>query len=126
MHELSEDYSIICIYLTPFTEKQRLSFRKPKPNKVGVPMTKLKPYMTDEEVNKHLAEYGELGFDDLPSWLRHEILARNLKYDIRQPTEMEQWETVADAREHRITNKELTIKDYSDKYKRGKSLTLIT
>ena len=44
----------------------------------------------------------------------------------REPTELEKWETVKDAREHRIMNKELTINDYLDKYERGKSLTLIT
>jgi hypothetical protein len=42
------------------------------------------------------------------------------------PTEMQEWETVNDAKEHRIMNKELTIKDYLDKYKNRKSLTLIT
>jgi hypothetical protein len=41
----------------------------------------------------------------------------------RFPTELEQWETVSDAREHRITNNELTLKDYKDKYL-GKPLTV--
>ena len=89
-------------------------------------MTKIKPYMTDEELMKALSEYDEVGFDDLPSWIQDELRARNLTFDSRRPTELEQWETVSDAREHRIVNKELTIKDYLDKYKHGKSLTLIT
>ena len=89
-------------------------------------MIKLRPYMEDEEVNKHLSEYGELGFDDIPSWLKNEVKARNLIYEKRMPTEMEQWETVSDAREHRIMNKELTQQDYIAKYRKGKSITLIT
>lgn len=126
MIPLHDDYIVLCIYHTPFTPKQRAKFVKPKQYRTGVSMTKLKPYMTDEEVNEHLAEFGERGFDDIPSWLRHEIKARNLIYKKRIATESEQWETVEDAREHRITNKELTIKDYLNKYKRGQSITLIT
>ena len=83
-------------------------------------------YMTDEEVKQHIEEYGELGFDDLPDWLRSEITARQLVFKKRQPTELEQWETVSDAREHRILNKELTQEDYKDKYFKGKSITIIT
>jgi hypothetical protein len=86
----------------------------------------MKPYMSDEEILSALTEYDDSGYDDVPQWLKHELLARNLTFERRQPTELEQWETVSDAREHRIMNKELTIKDYQDKYKRGKSLTLVT
>tara|TARA_R110000751_G_scaffold50895_2_gene112053 strand:+ start:189 stop:611 length:423 start_codon:yes stop_codon:yes gene_type:complete len=119
---LSNDYILYCIWLEP-QERTHVTVKK---YKTGVVMTKTRPYMSDEEVNAYLAEHGELGFDDMPSWLRLEVKARNLIYDSRQPTEMEQWETVSDAREHRIVNKELTQKDFSDKYRRGKSLTLIT
>ena len=89
-------------------------------------MNKVKPYMTDEEVNRHLSQYSESGFEDLPDWLRSEIRARSLVYENREPSELEQWETNHYAREHRITNKELTFNDYKDKYLNGKSLTLIT
>ena len=89
-------------------------------------MNKVKPYMTDEEVNRHLSQYSESGFDDMPDWLRNEIRARNLVYEKRTPSDIEKWETNFDAREHRITNKELTFEDYKDKYLKGKSLTLIT
>jgi hypothetical protein len=119
---LSEDYVLYCIW-TPVTEptKPQHTYKK-----VHTAMIKLRPYMEDEEVNKHLSEYGELGFDDIPSWLKNEVKARNLIYEKRMPTEMEQWETVSDAREHRIMNKELTQQDYIAKYRKGKSITLIT
>ena len=123
---LDDNYVIVCIYHTPFSSEQRKKFTMKRKSKLGLPMDKLKPYMTDEEVNKHLSEYGELGFDDIPSWLKNEVKARNLIYEKRMPTEMEQWETVSDAREHRIMNKELTQQDYIAKYRKGKSITLIT
>jgi len=89
-------------------------------------MNKVKPYMTDEEIKRHLAAYDESGFDDLPSWLQSELKVRQLVFKKRQPTELEQWETVSDAREHRIVNKELTQEDYKDKYMKGRSITIIT
>jgi hypothetical protein len=89
-------------------------------------MSKMMPYMTDEELNSYLNEFSELGFDDLPSWLQTELKARQLVVTKREPTELEMWETNSDAREHRIMNKELTQQDYVDKYRKGKSLTLIT
>ena len=73
-----------------------------------------------------ISEFDDSGFDDLPEWIQIELQARRLSFERREPTELEKWETVKDAREHRIMNKELTINDYLDKYKRGKSLTLIT
>ncbi len=90
------------------------------------PIFKPRKYMTDEELKQHLLEFDDLGFDDLPKWIQLELKARRLHFECRSPTELEMWETNKDAREHRITNKELTIDDYLDKYKRGKSLTLIT
>ena len=89
-------------------------------------MNKVKPYMSDEEVSRYLAEYDESGFDDIPNWLQQELKARNLQIPKRWPTDMEKWETVGDAREHRIVNKELTQEDYKDKYFKGKSITIIT
>ena len=81
--------------------------------------------MSDEEVNRHLSEYGDSGYDDLPDWLRSEVRSRNLLYEKRQPTDIEKWETVSDAREHRITNNELTLQDYKDKYLNGRNFTII-
>jgi hypothetical protein len=158
-------------------------------------MHKVKPYMSNEEVFRAVQKHGEDGYEDLPEWLKHELIARNINFhrhtlrkkkyttttdytslptginkridicrkaianpkatsqqiieiskrlakyismqasitveyfvtDTRNdPTELEQWDTVSDAREHRIMHKELTIKDYQDKYKRGKNITLIT
>jgi len=179
---LSDNYILYCIY-TPITKptKPQRVFKK-----VFTAMNKVKPYMTDEEVSRYLAEYDESGFDDIPNWLQQELRARNLAWNPNQqqqvkavdnprpllvksikvcekamkkkpsntiakrlkiykrvftrmgnmlikirrqrrfPTELEQWETVSDAREHRIINKELTQQDYVDKYRKGKSLTLIT
>jgi len=82
-------------------------------------------YMTDIEVSVALLDYDDVGYEDVPDWLRSELESRNMLVVRRKPTELEQWDTVADAREHRIVNKELTIQDYVDKYKHGKSLTLI-
>jgi hypothetical protein len=119
---LSDNYILYCIY-TPITKptKPQRVFKK-----VFTAMNKVKPYMTDEEVSRYLAEYDESGFDDIPNWLQQELKVRNLVIPKRQPSELEQWETVSDAREHRIINKELTQQDYVDKYRKGKSLTLIT
>ena len=89
-------------------------------------MTKVKPRMTNEEVKRHLSEYDELGFDSMPGWLKLELQARNITFEKRRPTDLEQWETVSDAREHRILNNEKTIKDFQDKYIRGKSFSLLT
>jgi len=78
------------------------------------------PYLTDEEIVCYLSEYDEQGFEALPSWLQQELQVRHITFQRREPTELEKWETIADAREHRILNNEKTIKDYMDKYKRGK------
>tara|TARA_R110002124_G_scaffold71293_2_gene191134 strand:+ start:683 stop:1066 length:384 start_codon:yes stop_codon:yes gene_type:complete len=121
---LGDDYVLYCVW---HPSRQKELPKKPKqPKEVRTAMNKVKPYMTDEEVNRHLSQYSESGFEDLPDWLRSEIRARSLVYEKREPSELEQWETNHDAREHRITNKELTFNDYKDKYLNGKSLTLIT
>jgi hypothetical protein len=86
----------------------------------------MQAYLTDEELSAYLSEYDERGYDDLPQFLQDELQYRNLLIPTRNPTELEIWETVKDAREHRIMNKELILQDYKDKYMKGKSLTLIT
>jgi len=88
-------------------------------------MSHMMPRMTDEEILTYASEYDENGFESMPSWLQHEMRVRCINIEPRPPTELEMWETVSDAREHRITNKELTIEDYVDKYKKGKSFLII-
>jgi hypothetical protein len=121
-----EDIVSYCVWVEPSTPEEREQRgKRVVAKKVFTAMSKVKPYMIDEEVKRYLAEYSESGFDDLPNWLQTELKARQLVFEKRQPTELEQWETVSDAREHRIVNKELTQEDYKDKYMKGKSLTLI-
>jgi hypothetical protein len=74
----------------------------------------------------YLFEYGERGFDDLPQSIQQHLLYDGYMPVAREPTEWEMEEAEKDAREHRIVNKELTIQDLIDKYKHGKSLTLVT
>ena len=70
------------------------------------------------EISKRLAKY-----ISMQASITVEYFVTDTRND---PTELEQWDTVSDAREHRILNKELTLSDLQDKYKRGKSLTLVT
>ena len=79
-------------------------------------MSKMMPYMTDEEIMFELSHYDEQAFDDLPSWLQQELQVRQIPIPKRQPTEIEMWETVSDAQEHRIMNNERTLQDIKDKY----------
>jgi len=74
----------------------------------------------------YLAEYDELGFEELPEWLRHEIRSRDLPIPRREPTELEMWEAEKDAKEHRILHNELTIEDIKGKYMRQQPLTIFT
>ena len=87
-------------------------------------MSRLAPHFTDDQLAFELMKYDEAAFSDVPENIRTLIIARNMTFDKREPTELEMWETVEDAREHRITNKELTIKDYLDYYRNGKSFTI--
>lgn len=87
-------------------------------------MSRLAPHFTDDQLAFELMKYDEAAFSDVPENIRTLIIARNMTFDKREPTELEKWETVEDAREHRITNKELTIKDYLDYYRNGKSFTI--
>ena len=86
-------------------------------------MSKLCPYLTDEEVCMHLAEYDEQAFDQIPSWLQQELRVRHIVFGPRLPTDEEKHETLSDAREHRIMNNERTIRDFQDHYKFGKTFT---
>ena len=83
-------------------------------------------YVSDIEINNLLDYYGELGFASLPQWLQDELLTRRIRVRRREPTYYEILETFRDAREHRIMNNQLTIKDLQDKYLHRRSLTLIT
>ena len=87
-------------------------------------MSRLAPHFTDDQLAFELMKYDEAAFSDVPENIRTLIIARQMTFDKREPTELEKWETVEDAREHRITNKELTIKDYLDYYRNGKSFTI--
>jgi|TARA_Y100000310_G_scaffold272045_1_gene286817 hypothetical protein len=87
-------------------------------------MSLLAPHFSDNQIAYELLKYDEVAFCDVPRWLREQVIARDMHFPRREPTELEMWETVADAREHRITNNELTIQDYLDHYKYGKSFTI--
>jgi hypothetical protein len=87
-------------------------------------MSRLMPDFTDDQLAYELMKYDEVAFSDVPDNIQLLVISRNMKFDRREPTELEQWETIADEREHRITNKELTIQDYMDYYKHGKSFTI--
>lgn len=82
------------------------------------------PRMTNEEVLSYLNEYDELGFEDIPEWLRNELKGRCIFIEPREPTQYEMDATIEDAREHRIMNKELVLQDYIDKYKHGRQFTI--
>ena len=119
-----EDYDSYCVWIEiPTPEEREQRGKRVVAKKVFTAMNKVKPYMTDEEVKRYLAEYSESGFDDLPNWLQTELRARQLVFEKRQPTELEQWETVVDAFEHRVMNDELTVKDYLNKYTKGRNPT---
>jgi len=115
--ELSDEYTTYCVWVEPIDDEKRQRLIKPKPPKlVATAMKKIRPYMEDSEVREALRDYEDLGYADLPDWLQRELRARDLPHEIRRPTDLEKWETVSDAREHRIVNKELSIQDYIDHY----------
>jgi hypothetical protein len=110
-------YITYCVWVELMSDEKRQRLIKPKPPKlVATAMKKIRPYMEDEEVRKALRDYDDLGYQDLPDWLQRELRARDLPHKKRIPTDIEKWETVSDAREHRIINKELNIQDYMDHY----------
>ena len=115
--ELSDEYTTYCVCVEPMSDEKRQRLIKPRgPKLVTTAMKKIRPYMEDEEVRRYLRDYEDLGFTDLPDWLQRELIARDLPQEIRRPTDIEKWETVSDAREHRIVNQELSIQDYIDHY----------
>jgi len=71
---------------------------------------------TNEEIMSQLDYYNDVAWEDVPHTIREQINARYILIPSREPTELEQWETIEDAREHRITNNEMTIKDITHKY----------
>ncbi len=117
---LSNEYTTYCVWVEPMSDEKRQRLTKRKEQVQTVALDNLhhpkRKYMEDEEVREALREYDDYGFEALPDWLQHELIARDLPHERRMPTEFEQWETVSDAREHRIVNKELTVKDYLDHY----------
>ena len=78
--------------------------------------------MTNEEITTILWDYDEYSFSSLPDWLRHEIRARQLTFDKREPTLKEQQETIIDGIEHRIARNERTIDDFKHIYRRKKDV----
>ena len=79
-------------------------------------MSRLMPYMTNEEVMYSLREYDEHGFESIPEWLQHELQARELPFPTRNPTIHERRDTIQDAKEHRLGNNERIVEDFQDKY----------
>jgi hypothetical protein len=88
-------------------------------------MSHMMPVHTDQDIIRFVSHYDEQAFEDMPDWLQLELQVRQFKFGPREPTDLEKWETVRDAREHRIMNNEKTLEDYKDKYKKGKSFTII-
>ena len=120
------DYVRYCIYQAKITNEQRDYLTKPRKGnwlqeamRNQTTVKKVKPDMTDKQLIRHINRLGEIGFKDLPKWLRTQIKIRNLMFKRRSPTEIEMWDTVSDAREHRVVNKQLTVQDYLNHY-RGK------
>ena len=70
-----------------------------------------------------LHQYGDVGFDSLPKRIKQALMYNGWRPVARKPTELEQWETVVDAFEHRVMNDELTVKDYLNKYTKGRNPT---
>ena len=114
---LSNKYTTYCVWVESMSDEKRQRLTKRVTEPVPVMLVEhTRKYMEDEEVREALREYDNYGFESLPNWLQCELIARNLPHERRMPTEFEQWETVSDATEHRIVNKELTVKDYLNHY----------
>lgn len=111
------DYSRYCVFVDKVilpkpTTKRKFSWDRPLRRKL--------PLSTKQFCHK-LSRYNEQGFNDMPKWLRDEFLMRVTYLKPRQPTDIEQWETNSDAKEHRIVNKEMNIDDYHAMYVKGKA-----
>jgi hypothetical protein len=106
-------------YITVRYEMVKVSYprrKARKPKYAEIPRILRRPRLSDERIVEYLAEYGDIGFDKLPEWIRSALTSRSITFDKREPTEIEQWETVSDAYEHRVLNNEMTIKDFMDHY----------
>ncbi len=76
-------------------------------------------YMSDAEVSEYLEEYGDLGYDKLPEWLKQELVARRLRFEPHHPTEKEIEETKKDLEEHQVFNNDLTLSTINALLKKG-------
>lgn len=66
--------------------------------------------MNDVELAAALDEFGHLGFDDLPVWLRYELTKRSLTWQPRNPTEQEKQETAFDEVMDNISTNKLSVR----------------
>ena len=111
-----DDYTRSCVWVDSKSVINHVT--KPK-QEMCYDLVRLKPRkaLTDEQIDTTAYHYGHLGYEDLPQWLQGELSTlTTLQRNTRLPSELEQWDTVVDAYEHRITNKEMTTKDYLNKY----------
>jgi hypothetical protein len=119
-------------YVTVRYEMVKASYpvhKEVEPKYKEIPHILRRPRLTDEQFAEYLSQYGDLGFDKLPEWVRLElshrtIVDKNIRDErglrewanVTEPTELQEWETVSDAYEHRVLNNEMTIKDFMDHY----------
>jgi hypothetical protein len=122
------DYVRYCIYQAKITNEQRDYLTKPRKGnwlqeamRNQTTVKKVKPDIPNKLLIRYINRYGEFGFKKLPKWLQTQIKIRSPIFKRRSPTEIEMWDTVSDAREHRIINKQLTTQDYLDHYRGKKS-----
>lgn len=88
--------------------------------------SRMMPYHSNEDILRYVSEYDEQSFADMPQWLQIQMQVREFIFGPREPSEVEQFETIADAKEHRIYNNERTIDDFKDQYLRGKHFNFNT
>ena len=120
------DYVRYCIYQAKITNEQRDYLTKPRKGnwlqeamRNQTTVKKVKPDISNKLLIRYINRYGEFGFKKLPKWLQTQIKIRSPIFKRRSPTEIEMWDTVSDAREHRVVNNQLTVQDYLNHY-RGK------
>lgn len=82
----------------------------------AIPRIMRRPRLSDEQVAEYLSQYNDVGFKALPEWLQDELKCRRIAFEVREPTELEKWETITDAYEHRVLYNEMTIQDFMDHY----------
>lgn len=81
-------------------------------------------YSSFDSVYQHLMDNDENSFEDLDRDVQKYLIVNNIMWPAREPTEQEMEETIADAKEHRLTNNERLISDFQDKYKTGKTFNI--